>query len=86
MHHRFSQHALEEMAQRSINKDVVEAILSEPQQIVPERAGLVAYQSIVDFEDKGVFLVRVIINPMTDPEVVVTVYRTSKINKYWRTP
>jgi hypothetical protein len=32
------------------------------------------------------FLVRVIIDTAFDPAVVVTVYRTTKVQKYWRTP
>ncbi len=35
-------------------------------------------------EDGKSYLVRVIVNNTIEPAVVVTVYRTSKINKYWR--
>ncbi len=31
------------------------------------------------------FLLRVIVDDTAKPLMVVTVYRTSKINKYWRT-
>lgn len=30
------------------------------------------------------YLLRVVVNDVVDPAVVVTVYRTSKIAKYWR--
>jgi len=31
------------------------------------------------------YSIRVMINPTTDPAQIVTVYKTSKIGKYWRT-
>jgi hypothetical protein len=34
----------------------------------------------------GVYLVRVVVDPAPQAEIVVTVYRTSKIDKYWRMP
>jgi hypothetical protein len=32
------------------------------------------------------YLLRAMVNEATDPPVVVTVYRTSKIDKYWSKP
>jgi hypothetical protein len=32
------------------------------------------------------FLVRAIVHEVADPPTVVTVYRTTKITKYWRRP
>jgi hypothetical protein len=32
------------------------------------------------------FLLRVIVDDGVDPAVVVTVYRTTKIEKYWKSP
>jgi hypothetical protein len=52
--------------------------------VVPEREGLAAYQSRVATEDRGDMLVRVIVEERANPRRVVTVYRTSKIEKYWR--
>lgn len=43
-----------------------------------------AYQSQIEFHGK-MFLLRVIVAQDVEPEVVVTVYRTSRIGKYWRT-
>lgn len=43
-----------------------------------------ANQSQIDFRDGRIFLFRVIVAEDVDPAVVVTVYRTSKIDKYWR--
>jgi hypothetical protein len=80
-----SRHAREEIARRGIPQTLVDLVLDNPEQIVPERGGRVAYQSQVDFGGGRVFLLRVIVADTVDPAVVVTVYRTSKISKYWRT-
>ena len=42
------------------------------------------YQSQLDFGGR-IFLVRAIVAEDVVPNLVVTVYRTSKISKYWRT-
>jgi hypothetical protein len=44
----------------------------------------VCYQSIVEFDAKP-YLLRLFVNATVDPAVVATLYRTSKIKKYWRT-
>jgi hypothetical protein len=58
----------------------------EPQQVLPERDGKQAYQSRIVFDDGRTFLVRAIVDDREQPATVVTVYRTSKIEKYWRAP
>ena len=50
----------------------------------PERSGLWAYQSRIVLADGRLFLLRVIVDDTIEPMVVVTVYRTSKVDKYWR--
>ena len=44
--------------------------------------GTVVYQRRFSIEGK-VFLVRVAVNEMKTPKVATTVYRTSKLAKYW---
>jgi len=63
--------------------DVVEEVLRNPQQVVPAQGGLMARQSRVRLEGKQ-YLVRVVVTEQPDVTVVVTVYRTSRIAKYWR--
>ena len=79
-----SQHALEEMERRELAIALVESILKDPQQIVDEYGARKAFQSIIKFEAGKDYLVRVIVNDTVDPAKVVTVYRTSRITKYWR--
>ena len=48
------------------------------------RIGVICYQSKIDINQKE-YLVRVMVNERLTPAKVVTVYRTSKIRKYWKT-
>ena len=57
-----------------------------PQQIVPEYGGCNAYQSKFDFGGGRIYLLRAIVDDRVSPARIITVYRTSKINKYWREP
>jgi hypothetical protein len=59
--------------------DEVEAVLAEPEQRVPGYGGRLILQSRV-----GRFLIRVITEPDRDPPEVVTAYRTSNVQKYWK--
>ena len=81
-----SSHAHEEIGRREIPLNIVESVLHNPQQIVDEYGHKKAYQSIIDIGTGKDYLVRVIVNDTVDPAIVVTVYRTSKISKYWRQP
>ena len=82
---KLSRHAQEEMERRFISFPLLESVMHNPQQVVVVRGNLKAYQSIVDFGGGKVFLLRAIVDDTIDPAIVVTVYRTSKIQKYWRT-
>jgi len=86
MNFRLSRHALEEMERRGIPRDLLEQMLQNPQQVLPERDGLKVYQSQARLAEGKLFLLRAIVNDTVEPAVVVTVYRTSKIEKYWRSP
>jgi hypothetical protein len=82
----FSRHALDEIVRRRIPRHSVDDVLNSPQQVVDTPDGKKAYQSQLDFGSGKLFLLRVIVAFDVDPPLVVTLYRTSKINKYWRTP
>lgn len=81
-----SRHAREEMERRAIPLNIVESVLQHPQQIVDEYGNKKAFQSIIDLGNGKDYLVRVIVNDTLDPARVVTVYKTSKVMKYWRQP
>jgi hypothetical protein len=83
MNYELSAHAQREMTRRGIPLAVVEAVLAAPAQKMPEHGDVVCYQSKVDINKKP-YLLRVMVNESTTPPKVVTVYRTGKINKYWK--
>ena len=80
----YSKHARNELLLRRIPRAMADGVLHNPQQVVPEREPRKAYQSVVDFGGGRIFLLRAIVDDAADPAIVVTVYRTSKIGKYWR--
>ena len=73
----------QEMQRRGIPLAVVDAVLAAPAQKVPEHGVIVCYQSQVEINRRP-YLVRVMVNETVTPAKVVTVYRTSKITKYWK--
>jgi len=81
---RYSEHARTEMARRGISAEIADGVLQQPEQIVLERAPRKAYQSRVEMSDGKTFLVRLIVDDSVAPAVVVTAYRTTKIQMYWR--
>jgi hypothetical protein len=79
--YRFSDHAREEAERRGIPLEVLQSILEAPEQIVEVHSQRRAYQSKVMMDNK-LYVVRAIVE-LTNPLTVITVYRTSKIGKYW---
>jgi hypothetical protein len=78
-----SKHAVEEMARRQISLEQVESLMNHPDQIVEAHGGLVCYQCLSTKNGKP-GLLRAIINDAANPKNIVTIYRTSKIKKYWK--
>ncbi|MCL2327466.1 MAG: DUF4258 domain-containing protein [Bacteroidetes bacterium] len=81
-----SKHAQEQMQRRSLNYEIIEDVILDPEQIVADEnnVDIKVYQSIVK-ENDGVFLYRVFVNAKSLPNVIVTLYRTTKIDKYYET-
>lgn len=86
MRYRLSDHAQRQLQRRRIPLAQLESVLNNPQQVVPEQGGRKVYQSQVDRGDGKKALLRAIVIGDVDPAVVVTVYRTKRIQKYWRQP
>jgi hypothetical protein len=80
-----SEHALFEMERRGISESVVRSVLASPGQRIDVRPGRIVLQSRVSMgEPAKQYLLRVFIDTDREPAEVVTVYRSSKIAKYWR--
>lgn len=82
MRYRLSLHAQAQIEQRKLPLQLVQIVLESPQQIV-ESDGAKVYQSQFDYNNKTQLL-RVVVNDRADPALVITIYVTSKISKYWR--
>jgi len=83
--YRLTDHAKEEMARRQISAQDVARTLADPGQTEKLREGRVVYQAKIESgEPKTLYLIRVFVDIHRIPAEVVTVYRTSKIHKYWR--
>lgn len=85
MNYKLSRHAHEELLRRNIPSALLDSVLRNPQQIIAEPDGKKVYQSQLDFGEGKIFLLRAVVDDTIDPAMVVTVYRTSRIGKYWRT-
>lgn len=81
----FTDHALIEMSRRQISEKDVKAVLANPEQTEMVRDGRAVYQSRLEMDEPPkIYLLRVFVDIDPRPPYVVTVYRTSKIEKYWR--
>jgi len=81
MHFNFSNHALIQMRRRGIKEELITDIIHNPDKIVEQDEELSVYSKVVN-EDSKVYLYRVFLNHVKEPKVVVTVYKTSKLEKY----
>lgn len=82
---RLTRHAEEECVRRRIPIEAVAEVMENPQQVVSGYGGRKVLQSRVDFGGREQLL-RVVVDDLNIPAVVLTVYRTSKIDKYWSAP
>ncbi|MFU8772984.1 MAG: DUF4258 domain-containing protein [Anaerolineales bacterium] len=78
-------HAKNEIARRQITFEDIAKVLADPEQTMLVRSGREVYQSrITSADPQKTYLIRVVVDIDRQPAVVVTAYRTSKIEKYWR--
>jgi len=76
----YSAHSLEQMALRGIDKTLTDLILLKPDQVI-QQENLTVYQSLIKQNNKN-YLIRIFVNLQKLPPLVVTVYKTSRIQKY----
>ncbi|MDP1605086.1 MAG: DUF4258 domain-containing protein [Rhodocyclaceae bacterium] len=75
-------HAKKEAQRRQIPLEWIESTFAKPEQVAAGTNRRKVLQSRVVADGKT-YLVRLIVEDWHHPPVVVTVYRTSKIEKYW---
>lgn len=83
MEFRYSKHVLEKLDRRNLLESLLEDVLQAPEQKIPLSDNITCYQSRVI--DKYPYLLRIMVNTAVKPPVVITIYRSKNINKYWRT-
>ena len=76
-------HLKEQAKEREIDIKIIEAALSNPEQIVPKPTGLKVAQNKF-FDKNKEYVIRVVFREEKDLRVEITAYKTSKIKKYWR--
>ena len=76
-------HAAFEMQRRGISQEMIREVLENPGQRITVREGREVFQNRLDSGGKT-FLLRIIVDADRNPAEVVTAYKTSKIEKYWR--
>ncbi len=74
---------MQEMKRRRISEILLEGVLLKPEQIVGSYSGCRVYQSRLPFSNGKVYLIRIIVDERKIPFKIITVYKTSKIKKYW---
>lgn len=83
MEFELSKHAKEELIKRKIPLQVLQSVLDCPGQIIEEER-LTIYQGLFTASNNKTYLLRIFVNTSIRPAKVITVYKTSKISKYWR--
>jgi Domain of unknown function (DUF4258) len=83
--YRLTDHARLEMTRRQISEAEVESVLAAPEQTECVREGRAVSHSRIELGAPAkTYLLRVVVDIDRQPSEVVTVYRSSKVQKYWR--
>lgn len=77
----FSNHALEQMIRRNISKDQVLLTVKQYDFIMNQDLTTNIYSKLLEENSKS-YLFRVFVNVQKKPSVIITVYKTSKTDKY----
>jgi hypothetical protein len=80
----FSKHAKEQMLRRGITHEAVMSVITHPEEILAddEDPTVMIFQSLIK-ENNRWFLLRVFINKDKATHEIITLYKTSKIQKYY---
>ena len=76
----FSNHARERMASRGISESEVNEAMANPDRIIDEAECKQVFQKISGGKNKKIL--RVFVNTCKEPSLIITAYKTSKIDKY----
>ena len=81
-----SEHAKFEANRRHIDLELILSTARNPQQKIPGKKNRIIYQSkYYDKINEREMLLRVIAKQTPDELKIISVYKTTKLNKYWKT-
>ena len=78
---RYSLHSIEQIKIRGLSIALIEEILNTPDNVINNSKGVDVYQKLV-IENNISYLYRVFVNTIKQPPMIITAYKTSKVNKY----
>ena len=64
-----------------MNTTLIEEVLNTPDKVIINSKGVDVYQKLV-IENNISYLYRVFVNITKQPAMIITAYKTSKVNKY----
>jgi len=77
----YSENALIQMRKRNLDFQFIDVVLDFPDNVLVGNPEIIVYQKMGTDNNK-LYLYRVFVNIHKRPPVIVTVYKTSKIDKY----
>ncbi len=78
--YQFSLHSLEQLAKRSITKEMALWVIENATEKTIQE-GVTVYQNLI-LENNKNYLIRVFVNEDNTPPLIITAYKTSKTQKY----
>ncbi len=77
-------HAKARLVERGIGLKLIRDALDYPDQIISEGKYSIIHKFYGDFNRKKKYLLRIFVEEQERKFIIRSVYRTSKIHKYWR--
>jgi len=81
MNFTYSKHSLEQIKRRDIPKCIVNSIINHPDKVISYEKCVKIFQKKI-IENKKNYLYRVFVNICKVPDLIITVYKTSKTEKH----
>jgi hypothetical protein len=78
--YQFSLHSKEQLTKRNIEEQTVLWVIENSKEKTIQE-GITVYQNMIDENDKT-YLIRVFVNEDKIPPLIITAYKTSKLEKY----
>ena len=77
----FSLHSIEQLTRKNITQEIILLFIESSSKEKSIKEGITFYQGTI-VENGKMYLIRVFVNEEKIPPLIITAYKTSKINKY----